>query len=92
MSKFYLTLIILQFLFVLYFARSLRRVNGGTTFHYVLCVLMAVLYGFEFYREVRISLGATYFINEVRFIVLRIEHTLLGMFLMEVIHHAKILY
>lgn len=90
-SVFYFLIILLQLIFVLFFAGKLRKSGAQTTFHFLLCVLMACLYSFEFVREIRILLGMTVLINESRLIILRIEHTLLGMFLMEVIHYAKIL-
>ena len=92
MSIFYLHLIFLQLLFVLFFTQRLKRFGASTTVHYVLCCGMLLLLGYEFVREIRIFFGAKYLMNEARLIILRLEHTILGMFVMEVIRHAKILH
>lgn len=91
-SYVYFTIILIQIVFVLIFAYHLRKCGAYTTYHYVLCVLMLMLYSFEFIREIRIFLGNTLLMNTNRLIILRIEHTIMGMFLSEVFKYVKKIY
>lgn len=91
-SILYLLIILLQFGFVFLFAFTLHKYNGKNTYQFVLCALMVLLYGYEFVRECRILLGNMAFMNETRLIILRIEHTILGLFLREVFYYAYRIY
>ena len=91
-SIIYLSIIVTQLIFVLLFAVTLHKYNGTTTYHFVLCAIMVLLYTYEFSRELRILCGNTLFINETRLIILRIEHTILGLFLREVSFYVYRIY
>lgn len=87
-SIFYLCIIFVQLLFVGLFAYYLRKYHAQTTYQFVLCALMIILYAYEFSREIRIALGNYALVNEIRLIILRIEHTIMGLFLSEVFHYV----
>ena len=88
LSEFYIIIILVQLIFVLIFAYYLHRYQTYITYQFILCLLMIVLYSYEFNREIQIYQGNIFLINEIRLIILRIEHTIMGLFLGEVFHYV----
>ena len=84
----YLSVIVGQLLFVLSMLWRFDKQDARRTYQFVVCAALCCVYGIEFIRELLIAQGYHWLTGTVRLMILRVEHTVLGMFLAEIIFYA----